>query len=111
MKIKTNFVTNSSSCSFVMIGWHIKKSDIKNFDKFIEKLEVDYPELYTGDEDMGAENGCFLIGKHIGDIDNDEPDFIQINFEDLLNDNDLERFNQEFGSLGPIKLIGSVRLC
>ena len=110
MKAKSDFVTNSSSCAFIMIGWNFKKSDMPQLDE--EDLYKDYPTLsISSDSDGGAREGEFLVGIEVEKIDDYmENDSIRP-IQELLADEELNRFRKDFDIKDPIKLISSVRTC
>lgn len=65
MKIRSGFVSNSSSSSFIIAGIQVKEKDIS--DELMEELENNF-SIQMGGED-GAPEGSMYIGTGIGNPD------------------------------------------
>ena len=109
MTIKSDFVTNSSSTSFIMIGWKI---DIASVDKAtvnsilfnVDDDEGEYLNLVSRDDpEQGALPGEILVGKHLASHFDDEARKI-FDLETYVNDEDLLKFKEEF-ELGEMQII------
>jgi len=60
MKIRTGFVSNSSSSSFVVVGIKISRNDLD-----YETVERQFSEYHVGYvDDWGTEPNSVLIGEH-----------------------------------------------
>lgn len=95
MKIRNDFVSNSSSSSFMMFGvW-------KDRESFFERFKTQYPEWFKDLEDGGDYEYLDIINKHIGDLEarfeiGDDPYNIAIGmyWEDMKEDETKREFKQ-----------------
>jgi len=129
MKIKIDFVTNSSSCSFIFLGFEKKKKDIQIIDliKKIypkEKISMNSTDkelfeiLYnlrkneniivlTDTEEGAISDDSFLIGYKLFEY-NDE-DEMGVEFLHLIIN--LKKLKKEFNVKNSIKIYGLIRCC
>src|SRR5574340_1082761 len=103
MKVKCDFVTNSSSCSFVMVG--IKM----DYDTMKEKFGEDFEKLPKGITYI-SEPDC--IGKFLvrGSSDDYGIDENEISFKELRDDFDFVSRSLDI-DISELKLITGVRNC
>lgn len=137
MKIRTGFVSNSSSSSFVVKGYLLPKDNF-DYNKMIEimnKFEFDYGEdldedtikdifyweftdmlssknLYIG---TNTEDGCpddntLMIGELLAEAD-DEGGYFDTMVLDLENSPSLEDLKEKLDINAPIKIIIGTRYC
>lgn len=102
MKIKADFVTNSSSCSFIFVGWKLDQT-LENARILGEVLDIDISEgqdtidilrgiekyrnlfIYFGDdEETGLESEKIYIGYHTR-IDDEDPTSEDAAIVDIIN--------------------------
>ena len=127
MKRKLDFVTNSSSCAFIFIGWKLDQTlenvmklndvfklgvDIKN-DSNIEEIlselgEKEGIDILWGElGEEGLESDCIYFGFHNWSSSDDyEAQELDINLSDLKP----ETMDPEF-SMDKIKVITGMRMC
>ena len=137
MKIRSGFVSNSSSSSFVVKGYLLPKDDFdyNKMIKIMDKFEFDYGEdldedtikdifyweftdmlssknLYIG---TNTEDGCpddntLMIGELLGEAD-DEGGYFDTMVLDLENSPSLEDLKEKLDINAPIKIIVGTRYC
>ncbi len=110
MKTKIDFITNSSSTSFVMLGFKIKKN--KKFKKILDQVKDDHI-FYVGE---GIEAGApkeneIIIGSSVGEFDSEVYDYYsEINYEQDLFYRVLELAEKFNLTEKDIKLISTTRV-
>lgn len=137
MKIRSGFVSNSSSSSFVVKGYLLPKDNF-DYNKMIEimdKFEFDYGEdldedtikdiFYWEFTDMlsskdiyigtNTEDGCpddntLMIGELLAEVD-DEGGYFDTMVLDLENSPSLEDLKKKLDINAPIKIIVGTRCC
>ena len=137
MKIRSGFVSNSSSSSFVVKGYLLPKDNF-DYNKMIEvmdKFEFDYGEdldedtikdiFYWEFTDMlsskniyigtNTEDGCpdddtLMIGELLAEVD-DEGGYFDTMVLDLENSPSLEDLKEKLDIDAPIKIIVGTRCC
>ena len=137
MKIRTGFVSNSSSSSFVVKGYLLPKDDF-DYNKMIEimnKFEFDYGEdldedtikdifywefadmlssekiyIGTNTEDGCPDNDTLMIGELLAEAD-DEGGYFDTMVLDSENSPLLEDLKEKLDINAPIKIIVGTRYC
>lgn len=137
MKIRTGFVSNSSSSSFVVKGFLLSKEDF-NHNKMIEimdKFEFDYGDNLEEDnikdifynyfldelrdkkmfmsyyeEDGSPDDDTIIIGELLADIDSSEG-YIPTTVIDTEPSPKLDSIKEKMGIDSPIKIIVGTRCC
>ena len=137
MKIRTGFVSNSSSSSFIVKGFALPKEDF-NYKKMIEimdKFEFDYGDdleednikdifynyfiqeledkkmfmsLYT--EDGSPDDDTIIIGELLAEIDYEEG-YLETSVLDLETSPKLDEIKEKMEIDSPIKIIVGTRCC
>lgn len=137
MKIRSGFVSNSSSSSFVVKGYLLPKDNF-DYNKMIEimnKFEFDYGEdldedtikdifyweftdmlsskniyIGTNTEDGCPDNDTLMIGELLAEVD-DEDGYFDTMVLDLENSPSLEDLKEKLDIDAPIKIIVGTRCC
>ena len=137
MKIRTGFVSNSSSSSFVVKGYLLPKDNF-DYNKMIEimnKFEFDYGEdldedtikdifyweftdilsskniyIGTNTEDGCPDDNTLMIGELLAEAD-DEGGYFDTMVLDLENSPSLEDLKEKLDINAPIKIIVGTRYC
>ena len=123
MKKKLDFVTNSSSCAFIFIGWEIEKKEntlkelTKKFGYEWDDECNDYENLHEyyngdvgikfGDGENGLAEGKIFIGIH-NTLDDDSWGSENYTIEDVYK---LDDKLKEMFKLEDIKIISGMRMC
>jgi hypothetical protein len=89
MKIKTDFVTNSSTTSYIMLGYSIKvggRDRVISLGELRERAEKLGYQLFEGDEMGAQDNNHVLVGEIIGEMNSENYGFKEkeIDFNDLV---------------------------
>ena len=137
MKIRSGFVSNSSSSSFVVKGYLLPKDNF-DYNKMIEimnKFEFDYGEdldedtikdifyweftdmlsskniyIGTNTEDGCPDNDTLMIGELLAEVD-DEDGYFDTMVLDLEKSPSLEDLKEKLDINAPIKIIVGTRCC
>ena len=137
MKIRTGFVSNSSSSSFVVKGYLLPKDnfDYNKMIKIMDKFEFDYGEdldedtikdifyweftdmlssekiyIGTNTEDGCPDNDTLIIGELLAEAD-DEGGYFDTMVLDSENSPLLEDLKEKLDINAPIKIIVGTRYC
>ncbi len=109
MKTRNNFVSNSSSSSFVLVGFHINELE----KEFLEKIEKDYED---GLHDFAEKNGMDyyseeeIIGYSLTESNEDGMSESELNIASLIDK--AEKLSEIFKiSTLKIKLITGEKAC
>ena len=109
MKQRNSFVSNSSSCSFIFIGFDVTGLELNE-----DKIWDDGTYSYMNNSEMGAPDGKKLLGYDIITWnDMDPPETQEINITKLSKKFDLDVIRHEFGILldAQPKIYIGTRMC
>lgn len=111
MKIKKDFITNSSTCCFVLLGWQIENLILKKNQLDFATLRTKGFDVFDGTEGGAVDNKHTLIGVEI--VKFDYEDLPDCEMSDLLDvvDKVIELKNEVDLDLGPIQIITTSRMC
>jgi hypothetical protein len=115
MKVKRDFVTNSSTTSYIMLGYVVKvrgKDRLMEVDDLEEKAEKLGYQIFVGGEDGAPNDETALVGEIIGEMNSEECGFEEkeIDFEELLNKVNQLKVNLGLPVNWKLKVICSTRM-
>ena len=97
MKIRNGFVSNSSTSSFILIGYKVKDADYEKY----QELDLDF----TDDEE---EKGYCLVGKEIAAWDEEDYSSFSISWEKI--EQIKKEVKEKMGRNEEPQLSGGIRL-
>ena len=113
MRTKLDFITNSSSTSYVMLGYTVERSDRFLSEEFYEEAEKLGYSVFVGTDGGAPDNNLVLIGEIISEFNDEYPDEFK---EQLMDLDELKNKSEEIkkkldlpDSLKP-KIISSTRM-
>jgi len=128
MKIRRNFVSNSSTCSFVAIGFEVpvnrkreekilkdlyniseEEIDKENIEDFFNDIQWEQEYQFLNSDDTNGKN---IFGTEIARIDDDYGGFSEIELDLVEETNKLEKIRGEMFEINSnIKLYAGIRMC